>query len=164
MLNLKEDSILSSRTNKEVIFSKGEFCMCSLRRIANLAVETETATPISWDYEIFDDKGMHSLSTNTSRIKIADSGKYLLFAEIYGNNDMDVFIRKNGTTDIRLYKLDISRPVISASTKYTPILNMLDLKSGDYIEIVLYHESGVQQQIIGGQNYTNVIVEQRSII
>jgi hypothetical protein len=92
-----------------------------------------TAT-MNFDSEEFDDATYHDNATNNSRLTVPATGKYLFGCSAYGalaNNDLEVWFRKNGTTDIRGGALAHGTGNGEQVDFETPI----SLSASDYIEV-----------------------------
>jgi hypothetical protein len=108
------------------------------------SIPGSTDTTLTYDSEQWDTDGFHSTSTNTSRITIPAglAGKYLISCSTsYGLNatgQRALYLRKNGT-NVKYFP-----GVAGSSSVYTANHSsfVLNLAVGDYIEMIVYQDSG----------------------
>jgi hypothetical protein len=111
------------------------------------AIPTATTTALTMDSEESDTDGFHSTGSNTARMTIPTGlgGRYIVTAGTYfaGNatGQRILALRKNGTTDIRG---SLSRIPTSHATNGSGmnVSRVVDLVAGDYVEAVVYQDSG----------------------
>lgn len=104
-------------------------------------IVSSTDTVIPWDAESFDTDTIHDTVTNTSRLTAKTAGYYSIGATVrWENNNVGSIhqtrIRLNGTTDIEWAELT---PVSPLTQK---VLTVYQMGVGDYVEIVVRHDSG----------------------
>ena len=121
--------------------------MCRVYHNAAQNVATATATALALNSERYDVGGMHSTSTNTSRITIptGGGGVYDIKGCVSWNNTADrdgfrqAYIRLNGSTilavtnTIGAVDFDDSNQMVSCDWR---------LSAGDYVELVVFQTSG----------------------
>lgn len=123
-----------------------------LRTNASQNIPPGTNTAIAFDIEVFKTvSGLHSNSTNNSRITITSAGKYLVMGNAGFSPDADatdndfrlICIRLNGSSCIVAQQImnngaadtSINEPIMSVGTIY-------DFSVDDYIELMVYQNSG----------------------
>lgn len=115
-----------------------------IRMNANLTVNNATNTTISWPTEDFDTDSYHSTSSNTSRITIPSgkAGKFWIYATVLWDS-----ASRADAIVVRLYKngTEIYRQQENKDTglyKSLSIGTTMDLAVNDYLEILVYQDSG----------------------
>tara|TARA_R110000868_G_scaffold11064_3_gene54330 strand:- start:1072 stop:1572 length:501 start_codon:yes stop_codon:yes gene_type:complete len=132
---------------------------CRLTNSANISLTNNLATAVTFDTETHDTGGMHSTSSNTSRITIptGGSGMYLIGAGIEfaanATGTRDVNLRINGTTIIAS-----SRATATSATSATRLMTntIYPLNAGDYVEIMAFQNSGGALNITAASEYTPI--------
>jgi hypothetical protein len=113
------------------------------------SVANATNTVLDWDSEVFDFGGLHDLSTNPSRITIETAGKYLVGAYLQfvanATGVRVVSILLNGSTISGDQRVTAGAGV---TTNITPVA-LLDLAVGDYVEVLVFQNSGVSLNVTG---------------
>lgn len=92
-----------------------------------------TAT-LSFDSEEFDGASYHDTSSNTSRLTVPATGLYMVGCSAYNNgngNEMELWFRKNGSTDIRGGGLT-GGGADGVQVHYSTIVS---LSASDYLEV-----------------------------
>lgn len=118
---------------------------CSVYNNANININNATVTAVTFNSEYADSDGMHSTSSNTSRITIVTPGWYTFvfngeFAASAGGTDRSFNLRLNGSTYIGAAR---GAPIASATvTTLGVVTAMRSLSVGDYVEAVVYQNSG----------------------
>lgn len=118
---------------------------CRLRRTTNLTVTTSSTTAIPFTAEDWDSDAFHDNSTNPSRITIPTGyqGKYEVNAGIaFASNSTGrrtLIVRLNGSTSI----VRDNRAAPASGDASITVATKLSLSAGDYIEVLAYHEAGV---------------------
>jgi hypothetical protein len=122
----------------------------------NLTVATATNTTVNWNTENFDTDSFHSTTTNTSRITIPSgkAGKYL----VVGTASWEGAARADFVA-VRLYKngSQIQFTTQNKSTGLsinTTLSVVVDLAVNDYLEMVLYQDSGSNLTFNGDNSYS----------
>lgn len=125
----------------------------------------QTIATASWDVismgaENYDTNGLHSNSTNPSRITAAVAGLYLVTAQVNfagsSTGDRRLQIRKNaGGTQANgtLWGQDNRRATASNNT-VSNLSAQVPLAAGDYVELFVYQDSGGNLAANGGQDMT----------
>jgi len=115
------------------------------------SISNNTNTTVLFDSEEFDTDAYHSTSTNTGRITIpaGKAGKYAInsafFFQDNGTGARRLQIFKNGS----VYASTLMPP--DAVSQISVTLNLvMDLAVSDYIEAVVFQNSGVSLTIYGG--------------
>ena len=123
----------------------------------NTTISSATDTILTWSSENFDSDNYHSTSSNTSRITIptGKAGKYLVNAAVYWESSptadaLALRIRKNGAGQVQFNSLP--KPNANQVTVTTTVT--LDLVVGDYLELVVYQNSGSNLTVNGDSTYT----------
>jgi hypothetical protein len=115
---------------------------CILTNSAALTISNDTATALSFDTENEDLFDMHDNVTNNTRITCKVKGVYIINSSIRWtlNNTgiRSISIRVNGTTAIT----DLVTTGTSGSNSSQFVSRTYELNVGDYVEIVVYQNSG----------------------
>lgn len=120
--------------------------VCSVAGSGTQNVEHDDPTVLNAPTENFDNDGMHSTVSNTSRITAQTPGRYLFMATVRFDDNSNAGVRRvslrvNGTTLIG------GMQVHFVSTNGNPVriqaTRALVLSAGDYVEPVAYQNSGV---------------------
>lgn len=118
--------------------------ICKVRQTVAQSLTNSTATPITFTTEDVDTSGMHSTSSNTSRIVATVAGWYMCNGNIsYASN----------ATGIRTTAWQVNgTPINGAGTSTTPVTGvstrcgavgtLLFLNVGDYVELLAFQSSG----------------------
>ena len=123
---------------------------------SNLTIANATNTTINWPSETFDTDGYHSTVTNTSRITVPSgkAGKYFINSAIYWEaspaaDAVALRIYKNGS------QVQFNATPKLANIQVTVVASVtLDLAVGDYVELVVYQNSGSNLQVNVDGTYT----------
>lgn len=115
-------------------------------RVYNSAAQTITTgtiTPITFDSERFDRWGMHSTSSNTSRLTVPYGGIYYIggcvgWSSSAAGNYRDMGIRVDGSTIIS-YDRDLS---VVTGLHIHQINTLWSLQAGQYVELIVQHDKG----------------------
>lgn len=134
-------------------------------RVYNSAAQTigdASWTALTFDSEAYDTDGMHSTSTNTSRLTCVTAGKYLVHGQVTfaanATGSRWVAIKKNGT-----FYVNESRPNAgSSSTVVFHVDLLVDLAVNDYVELFVFQTSGGNLNVNGG-NATTAFAAQRLV-
>ena len=125
------------------------FVGCSLKKSTSQSVADNTVTAMTWDQEVFDTDGFHSVVTNTDRITIptGKGGYYLVTCVLYFNDtDADTW------RDVRIYKngsntMATRIPGSNQSAKAPAISDIFALSAGDYIQAYAVQASGASVDV-----------------
>lgn len=115
-----------------------------LRNTATVSTNTSTYTAMTWDTEVEDTDGMHSTSTNTSRITIVTTGYYQLSGGIgwaaNSTGQRRAWWHVNGTGVLGGL---VTIPAGTATEMAIPAATItLSLTAGDYVELFGWQNSG----------------------
>ena len=140
---LVADSTASTGLKWATPASGSTFAGCSLKKSTSQSVADNTVTAMTWDQEVFDTDGFHSIATNTDRITIptGKGGYYLVTCVLYFNDtDADTW------RDIRIYKNGANTmatrvPGSNQSAKAPVISDIFALSAGDYIQAYAVQDS-----------------------
>lgn len=132
---------------------------------ATQSIPNVTMTAALLDSELYDTDAFHDTATNNSRITIpaGKAGKYLLVGSVLwantGANRRIVIFRKNGTTDLaNPDEREGGNGVYNPASICTTVA---DLAAADYVEMMVYQNSGGALAIGDGtyaQNQTSIKV------
>jgi len=118
--------------------------VCRVTNSGAQTITTATLTPITFDTEIFDPYGMHSTTSNTSRITVATPGYYmiegLLSFNVSSGGRRVAYLKVNNATFI-----DANEPDVVADGTAAPALKVCTIyymSSGNYVELIAYHTKG----------------------
>ena len=120
---------------------------------ANISAASSAYTVLTFNSERYDTDGIHSTTTNTNRLTVTRSGKYEILGSAQWANNATGYrmlgIRLNGVTWIGfIQNVAISSPLVQqASSQY-------QLNVGDYVELLVYQNSGVALNILAEPNYS----------
>lgn len=131
---------------------------CRLTNSATISAPNGAST-LTFDTETHDTGGMHSTSSNTSRITIptGGSGMYLIGAGVEfaanATGTRDLNLRINGTTVIAT-----SRATAASGTSATRLMTntIYPLNAGDYIEAQINQSSGGNLNINATSEFTPI--------
>lgn len=127
---------------------------------ATQSIDSSASTAVTFDSERWDTDGLHSTSSNTSRITFQRSGKYVVGGNVRWDNNAtglrSVAIRLNGSTFLA-YTQDT---VVADSEEYQQVSCLYDFSVDDYIELVVYQTSGGSLDLL---SYANTAPEFWSI-
>ena len=127
--------------------------LAKITRDASQSISHDTITVVSYDNSVFDN-GSIADTSSTYRVTIKRAGKY----QITVYNSLTTYERKylasgvklNGTT-VQKYHFDYSSH--SSGRPMSSLTITLDLASGDYIEGLVYHNSGVTKSTSASLHY-----------
>jgi hypothetical protein len=117
---------------------------CRLTHASAQSTTSGTGLALLFDTEVVDDGGLHSTSSNTSRITIPSDGGG--FYVINGNVEFasnatghrQLAVRLNGSTTIANVRI----PAVNGAVTIVSISTMYSLADGDYIELLALQSSG----------------------
>jgi hypothetical protein len=123
-------------------------CTVFNNAVQEIANNTETAA--TWNSEDHDSGTMHDNSTNPSRITVPATNKYTASAnvqfEVNAGGIRYAYIRKNGTTRVSEIIYDKNPDGTYVSTLHIET-GTLALTSSDYLEVIVYQNSGTELDI-----------------
>jgi hypothetical protein len=110
---------------------------------ATQSIANTTTTALTFDSERYDNGGLHSITSNTSRLTAQKAGKYYIWASVQlaGNatGTRNLTLRRNGTTGIA----NLQRQGLASPPFTETISTVAHLAAADYVEVTLYQDSGV---------------------
>lgn len=116
---------------------------CSVFASASQSVASSSTTTLTADSENYDNDGMHSTVSNTSRITIQTPGRYLFSARVSfaaGNSGIrQVLLYRNGAEALGSCLLPTAGGGFSTSFVVTTTALM---SAGDYVETRVLHTQG----------------------
>jgi hypothetical protein len=121
---------------------------------AAIATTSGAVPALTFNSERYDTGGFHSTSVNTERLTAPTAGLYSIGAtvrwEANAAGARQTFLRVNGTTIIDLDDRDID-----AATNHTNKVNTeYQLAAGDYVEVLVFQNSGGPLNVLATGNYT----------
>ena len=121
---------------------------------AAISINNNTVTSLTFDSERFDTDTIHSTSSNTSRLTATTAGKYDIAgtASFVSNatGRRALLIRYNGTTVIAQQEWDTSQNGIT----YMTISTLYDMAVDDYVEMLVFQDSGGSLNINALSNHS----------
>lgn len=118
---------------------------------ANITISTASDTALTFNSERYDADTIHDTGSNTSRLTCKTAGKYIIVGHVeFASNATgarQVFIRLNGTTDIG--RQAYLSP--GSATRFC-ITTIYDLALNDYIELVVWQNSGGNLDVVAAGN------------
>lgn len=139
--------------------SGSTFVGCSASARASQSIANNTVTAIALNTEQFDTSSMHSTTVNNSRFTIPTgyTGKWL-FTAVSGFDPLTA-----GNMILRFYVngSSIGLAIFTGNTNAgtltsTSITNVLNLVAGDYVELMIYQNSGIAAttMVSGSEDFT----------
>ena len=120
------------------------------------SISGSTMTTLSWGSEEYDNDGGHSTSSNTSRYTVQTAGRYEYLANINwtqtGAGNREVYVRKNGTTDLRIAYTN--NPSTGTWTSTIQCHGDSLLVAGDYLEVRLFQNTVNTASVSNGADRT----------
>jgi hypothetical protein len=128
----------------------------SVYKGSNQSVADSTWDVLTFGSERFDTNGLHSTSSNTSRLTAVVDGAYLVIGQVHfasnSTGQRVAQIRKNAagasgsgtgwaSESFRAGNTQITRVNLSA---------IVTLSAGDYVELFAWHDSGAALNVVGG--------------
>lgn len=118
---------------------------CRVRRTTAQSINNNTETAITFDAERYDTDGMHSTSSNTSRITINTAGIYTIGAtlELAAATDYSrwyVTIKLNATTYLALWQ--DQDPGTANGGRNVTITTDYKFAAADYVELYVLQQNG----------------------
>lgn len=127
----------------------------------DLTCTTAVDKLLTFDSERYDNDGIHSTSSNTSRLTCQTAGVYLISLNIaFASNSSgrrQGYIQLNGAT---LIAVDDRTAVNGAATRLN-ITKIYSLSAGDYLEAYAYQNSGGNLNVSASGNYSPEFSMQR---
>ncbi len=131
---------------------------CRVYNSANLSISHAVLTALTFDAERFDTDAMHSTTTNTGRITINTAGKYVVSASVKWNTltgasyETKVRIRLNGSTYLAGQSCMWGGGVYEYSQIEQTVTTLYDLAQNDYLETVVYQNTGAALLVLASGN------------
>lgn len=127
---------------------------CRVYNSTNISIPGVNITVLTFDSERYDTGGLHSTSSNTSRLTCVVPGKYRIFGHCeYTQNGTGIrglHIYVNGSLSIAetyVSAISTAHQGMTATTEYA-------LAAGDYVELVAYQSSGGNLDVRAVGNHT----------
>lgn len=118
---------------------------CALYQTTGTSIPYATWTTILFDTESWDDDGWHSTSSNTERITFNFTGRVAIEASYAPNSianmSFGLRVRKNGSVYRKVF---YGTGVVPAEAYQASIALVMDVVSGDYIDIQGYQNNSTQ--------------------
>jgi hypothetical protein len=123
---------------------------------ANISVNDNTLTALTYNTERYDTDFIHSTAANTGRLTCQTPGRYHIWAHHLFAPDADGYrlsgIRLNGATFIvEDMRMAVTTALISTGIH---IATEYELVKGDYVEALVQHTAGAALNILSIGNYT----------
>lgn len=122
----------------------------------NLSITNNLETLLTFDSERFDNNSMHSTSSNTGRLTATVAGTYVITATLtFASNVIGVryaYIRLNGATLIAITKLPLAGQ--GGLNDWMGVATIYTLAASDYVEVVVFQNSGGSLNVINAGNYS----------
>jgi hypothetical protein len=161
--------VLSKATGTDLDFtwsapSTASFVGASAFHAATQSIANDTFTAVNFTSESFDSNAFHDNSTNNTRFTIpaGKGGKYLVNALVrYATNSSGrriASLRKNGSTYIANTQ-DMGASSISGLEPTVLMTSINELVAGDYVEFMVYQNSGGALNISGGQDLSTCTIQ-----
>lgn len=128
-------------------------------RSANLSFADSTWDVIPLGSETFDSNGLHSNSTNSSRITAQVAGPYYVCGAVRflsnATGDRKAAIRKNsgGSSSGGTRQVGAIHRAAPGDVTEIPLATIVELGVGDYVELFAFQSSGGALSIEGGESY-----------
>lgn len=120
---------------------------------ANITIPTATQTALTFNSERYDTNGIHSTVTFTGRLTAQIAGRYLIIGSVSwasGTATRQASIRLNGTTSIAFN----TNYIASALTLVQPVATIYVLGMGDYVELMVFQNTGGNLDIQSAAQYS----------
>lgn len=123
---------------------------------ANISIPNATPTVLTFNSERFDSGNLHSTSSNTGRLTAPITGLHDICAHVlYAANitgRRETTLRLNGTTVIAIDE----RQTVTVAGVFTAvsISAHYQLAAGDYVEVVVFQDSGGALNVTTAGNYS----------
>lgn len=126
---------------------------------ANISIPDSTPTALTFNSEIYDQDTIHDTGSNTSRLTCKTAGKYSIVGHVNfangGGAIRSVMIKVNGSDVIAWDTSNfLTVPNLSISTLY-------DLSVNDYVELLVYQDSGGALNVNTAAKYSPQFAMQR---
>lgn len=140
------------------ISSAAAFSGARVYRTTNQSISNTTVAAIAFDAERYDTDSYHSTVSNTSRITIPTTGYYRVGATVAWTSSSSgmrlIALELNATTDIAQdARTSVNPGAGSFQTRHTVSCDYY-FTAGDYIELVVYQDSGGATNVLASGNYS----------
>lgn len=136
--------------------SGASFKGARVRHSVAQSIPNATITALAFDSERYDTDGFHDPATNNSRLTIpaGEGGTYFLAGAVgfvsNATGERQFRFLLNGTTLLTVLEIQAS----SVGPVYFPLATEYELAAGDYVELVVYQNSGGALNVPANANYT----------
>ena len=122
---------------------------------SNQSIANGVTTKVNFDTENFDTDTIHDTSTNNTRLTATTAGKYIIVASVrWASNATgrrSIFFLLNNATELAEKQLDEAE---AAQVLTQGLVSAEDLAANDYVELLVYQDSGGALNVIGGREKT----------
>lgn len=152
---------LNTHVRDNIAWITNDHPRCRVYRNSDQTISTSTDTAIAFGQERFDVGGMHSTSTNTSRVTIPSGGAglYLLTASVRwagnatGYRTLSITVNGAPGTGTTIVDESILSIGAGAGTRQT-VTTMYQMAAGDYAEVYVWQNSGGNLACTSNGNYS----------
>lgn len=135
----------------------------ALQKSINQTISNNLFTIVLWDVELVDSDSGHSLVSNTGRYTAQTAGWFDFVAMGYWSSDSSVGTRvvalnRNGSSTGWQANVGLT----TTNSCLVPMSGFIFLNVGDYIEFLVFHDSGSNRLIQGGSTGSQFCVIWRS--
>ena len=108
----------------------------------NISIPNSSNTALTFNSERWDDNGLHSTVSNTSRLTAIVEGRYLICAQTTwaasssGNRNLSFQINGSGFPGL------IANKPLSAGKSHYILCILTNLAADDYVEVIVFQDSG----------------------
>ena len=128
---------------------------------ANISIPNDTPTKVTFNSQSYDTDSIHSTITNPSRLTCNTTGKYIIsfggYMTANPNGDRRFQILLNNTTYIAATRLGVD----PSGYTFTPTSTIFGLTAGDYVEAVVYQNSGGALNLVAATSYSPIFMMQK---
>jgi hypothetical protein len=121
---------------------------------ADISINNDTATALTFNSELYDTDTIHDTSTNTGRLTCKTAGIYTIFANVAFNTNStgyrSTLIKHNGSTTIALM---VTSPASGAYTIHN-LSCQYNMAVNDYVEVVVQQTSTGALLVKRGASYS----------
>jgi phage baseplate assembly protein gpV len=129
---------------------------CRVYSSSNVSVANASSTAITFNQERYDPYGMHSTSSNTSRVTVPKDGVYLITGNIRTASNStgvrDLMIVVDGSTTIAFNGLKAN--ATDGDLAIMQVSTMYKLTASQYVELRLWQNSGAALNVEAWGNYS----------
>ncbi|KKN25154.1 hypothetical protein LCGC14_0887630 [marine sediment metagenome] len=122
--------------------------VCRVYNDASITIAASTEVALTYNTERYDKDGMHSTSSNQSRITAQVPGKYLFIAHTrwagFTASKVYTFIMVGGSTE---YARDERGMPVGADINVT-VSTLIDMAVGNYAEVFVFHDNASPQSSV----------------